>query len=88
MRREWKQIIVRTGQSLELECQCRFNFPHLLECTPWGGQVARRNDRSEGLGVLGIAVVQQIAAIPQRTASLHGHISRDLPPSIARTGER
>jgi hypothetical protein len=29
--------------------------------------------------VLGIAVVQQIAAIPQRAASLHGHISRDLP---------
>jgi hypothetical protein len=29
-------------------------------------------------GCTGVAVVQQIAAIPQRAASLHGHIPGDL----------
>jgi len=39
---------------------------------------------SEGLGVLGVAIVQQIAAVSQRTAALHGHVAGDLlhPPLI------
>jgi transposase InsO family protein len=37
------------------------------------------------LGVLGVAIVQQIAATPQRAASLHGRVAGDLPhPRLAR----
>ena len=47
---------------------------------------ARCHDRSEGLGVLGVAIVQEIAAVPQRAASLHGHVPGDLlhPPLVRR----
>ena len=34
--------------------------------------------RPERLGVLGIAIMQEIAAIPKRAASFHGHVPGDL----------
>jgi hypothetical protein len=41
--------------------------------------LTRRNDRPERMAVLGVAIMQQIAAVPQGPASLHGHVAGDLP---------
>jgi hypothetical protein len=42
-------------------------------------ELTGRDDRPEGMAVLGAAIMQEIAAVPQRATSLHGHIPGDLP---------